>query len=339
MKKLLLVIGILTLLAGGLWAQVDFATFQDSFQSFADGVANSLPITASIGLNWSHAYIGQFPHFGVGVSLGGMFLPYETMQPIVDALGVGSSIPQELKTYGLPFPTIAAGARLGGFILPFDMGFKFGMIPEEAKGLFSQNVTADFFLIGGDLRFPLLKGRGLIPTLSVGGGYTFLRGRVGIVDVSSDETIDISTLMTTAGYGGTLHELIITEPDLTFNWDTHTIEAKAQASWNLLLFTPHVGVGAAYGISNAGGGLFSSLAYEVDGAPNALTNVETVFANAGYTVPTASGLEVISEANGWSFWVYGGTAINIFFIKVDLSAMYNFLNGDYGASVNLRLQL
>ena len=341
MKRLLLVIGILTLLAGGLWAQVDFATFQDSFQSFADGVANSLPITASIGLNWSHAYIGQFPHFGVGVSLGGMFLPYETMQPIVDALGVGSSIPQELKTYGLPFPTIAAGARLGGFILPFDMGFKFGMIPEEAKDLFSQNVTADFFLIGGDVRFPVLKGRGLIPTLSVGGGYTFLRGRVGIVDVSSGETIDITALMIAEGYtGGTLYELTVTDPDLEFRWDTHTIEAKAQASWNLLLFTPHVGVGAAYGISNAGGGLFSQLTYnDNDPAVITLADVQDVFASYGYPIPTASGLEVISEANGWSFWVYGGTAINIFFIKVDLSAMYNFLNGDYGASVNLRLQL
>jgi len=337
MKRLLLVIGILALLAGGLWAQVDFATFQDSFQSFADGVANSLPITASIGLNWSHAYIGQFPHFGVGVSLGGMFLPYETMQPIVDALGVGSSIPQELKTYGLPFPTIAAGARLGGFILPFDMGFKFGMIPEEAKDLFSQNVTADFFLIGGDVRFPVLKGRGLIPTLSVGGGYTFLRGRVGIVDVIPGETIDISTEMIPL-LGGSTHELTFTDPDLEFRWDTHTIEAKAQASWNLLLFTPSVGIGAAYGISNAGGGLTSTMLYNTDSGAT-FSDLQDAFASAGYTVPTANGLEVISEANGWSFWVYGGTAINIFFIKVDLSAMYNFLNGDYGASINLRLQL
>jgi hypothetical protein len=346
MKRLLLVIGILALLAGGLWAQsVDFSAFQASFQSFADDVANSLPITASIGLNWSHAYIGQFPHFGVGVSLGGMFLPYETMQPIVDALGVGSSIPQELKTYGLPFPTIAAGARLGGFILPFDMGFKFGMIPEEAKDLFSQNVTADFFLIGGDVRFPVLKGRGLIPTLSVGGGYTFLRGRIGITDVSSGEMIDITALMNGAGYttyGSEPNSYVLdfADPDLIFSWDTHTIEAKAQASWNLLLFTPHVGLGAAYGISKAGGGLSSSMVYQEDGTPNPdLSDVEDAFAYYGYPIPTVSGLEVISEANGWSFWVYGGTAINIFFIKVDLSAMYNFLNGDYGASVNLRLQL
>ena len=175
---------------------------QDSFQGFADGVAGSLPISASIGLNWSHAYIGQFPHFGVGLSVGGMFLPYETMEPVVTALNVGASIPQSSsKTYGLPFPTIAAGARLGGFGIPFDLGFKFGMIPEKAKDLFSQNVTADYFLIGGDVRFPVIKGKGLVPTLSVGGGYTFLRGRIGITDaISGPETVDITDMMNAAGY-------------------------------------------------------------------------------------------------------------------------------------------
>ena len=333
--KRILVIGVLILaLAGGAWAQVDYTEFKDSFQDFANHVANSLPVAASIGLNWSPAYIGQFPHFGVGLSLGGMFLPYDSIEPIVTALGVGNSIPQALKTYGLPFPTIAAGARLGGFLIPFDMGFKFGIIPESAKSLFSQNVTADYLLIGGDVRFPLLKGKGWVPTLSVGGGYTFLRGRIGINDITSGETIDISSIMESRGYASGVYELVITDPDLSFQWDTHTIEAKAQASWNLLIFTPHLGLGAAYGISKAGGGLFSSLT--VNGTT--LADVQSVFSYYGYPVPTAQGVEVISKANGFSFWVYGGTAINIFFVKLDLSAMYNFLNGDYGASVNVRLQ-
>jgi hypothetical protein len=215
------------------------------------------------------------------------------------------------------------------------MGFKFGIIPESAKDLFSQNVTADYLLIGGDVRFPLLKGKGLVPTLSVGAGYTFLRGRIGIAGIApAGETIDISSVMNPAGYPGT-HELIISDPDLAFQWDTHTIEAKAQASWNLLILTPHLGLGAAYGISNAGGGLFSSLSYS---GPATFADVQSVFASYGYPVPTAQGIEVVSKANGWSFWVYGGTAINIFFVKLDLSAMYNFLNRDYGASVNVRLQ-
>ncbi len=339
MKKILLVAALLAALTGAAWAQVDYATFQADFQAFADGVANSLPVSASVGLNWSPAYIGQFPHFGVGVSLGGMFLPYETIEPIVTDLGVGGSIPQQLKTYGVPFPTLAAGARVGGFGLPFDLGFKLGALPESAKDLFGQNVTADYFLIGGDVRLPVVKGKGLVPTVSIGGGYTFLRGRIGITEVASEQRINIHDVMVGYGYPENTYELIVANPDLTFTWDTHTIEAKAQASWNLAILTPGIGLGAAYGISNAGGGLDSSLTYEVGGVPGNLADVQTAFASYGYPVPTATGIEVSSAANGWSFWVFGGTAINIFFIKVDLSAMYNFLNGDYGGSVNVRLQL
>jgi hypothetical protein len=337
MKKMLLVAALLAALTAAAWAQdVPYADFQADFQAFADGVANSLPVLATVGLNWSPAYIGQFPHFGVGVTVGGMFLPYETIEPIVTTLGVEGSVPQELKTYGIPFPTIAVGARLGGFGLPFDLGLKFGVIPESAKDMFSSNVTADYLLIGGDIRLPVVKGKGLIPTVSIGGGYTFLRGRIGITDISSDETIDVSSEMVPY-LGGTYHRLTLTNPDLTFTWDTHTIEAKAQASWNLAILTPGLGIGAAYGISNAGGGLNSTVVYDTDSGAT-FSDLQDAFGSAGYTVPTATGIEVTSAANGWSFWVFGGTAINIFFVKIDLSAMYNFLNGDYGGSVNVRLQ-
>ncbi len=339
MKKMLLAAALLAALTGAAWAQdVPFADFQAGFQSFSDRVANSLPVSATIGLNWSPAYIGQFPHFGVGVSLGGMFLPYETIEPIVGpgGLNIESSIPQQLKTYGVPFPTIAAGARLGGFGLPFDLGFKLGAIPESAKELFSDSMTVDFFLIGGDVRLPVVKGKGLVPTVSIGGGYTFLRGRVGITSIPN-QTIDLSAEMVPY-LGGTTHQLVFSDPDLTFNWDTHTIEAKAQASWNALIFTPGIGIGAAYGISNAGGGLSSTIVYNTDSGAT-FSDLQNAMQSAGYAVPSLNSFDVSSAANGWSFWVFGGTAINIFFIKVDLSAMYNFLNGDYGGSVNVRLQL
>lgn len=339
MKRFLLVLVILVLAAGGLVAQT-LEEFETSFQDFADGVANSLPITASVGLNWSPAYIGQFPHFGVGVSLGGMFLPYDSAKPVVDALGLDAQVPEALKTYGLPFPSIAAGARLGGIGFPFDVGFKFGVIPEQAKHMFSEDVTADYLLVGGDVRVPLIKGRGIVPTLSVGGGYTFLRGTLGITDVVSGEVVDIHDAMVAAGAGGTTTDVLqFTDPDLNFSWDSHVFEGKLQASWDLGVLTPHVGLGGAYGVSNAGGGLFSEVVYLKDGTPTSLSEVETALEGSGYPIPTVDGLEVMSTANGYSFWVYGGTAVNIFIVRIDLSAMYNLVNKDYGASVNVRVQL
>lgn len=334
MKRVLIVLSIMLLATTGLSAQT-YDEFEGYFQTFADEVANSLPISASVGGNWSPAYIGQFPHFGVGVSLGGMFLPYDSVKPVIDNLGFGSSIPKALKTYGVPFPAIAVDARLGGFILPFDVGVKFGFIPEKAKTLFSDEVTADYLLAGADVRLRLTEGKGFLPTISAGAGYNYMRGTIGITDVSTSETIDISVPMNNAGYVG-VHQLTITNPDLAFNWDTHTIQGKVQASWDLALLTPHLGIGTAYGFSNAGGGLFSSLVYA---GPNDLSTVQQVFESYGYPIPTAEGIEITSDANGYSFWVYGGTAFNIFFVKLDLSAMYNFLSGAYGASANVRIQL
>ena len=334
MKKLLLVFGLILLLSTGVGAQTLYEDFEAGFQQFAADVANSIPVTAAMsGLSWSPAYIGQFPRFGVGLSFGAMLVPFDSIKPIVDELGV--SVPAPVQTYGLPFPALAVDARLGGIGFPFDVGLKFGIIPEKAKSYLSDNVTTDYLLAGGDIRVPVIKGRLVVPTVSLGAGYTFLRGQIGITDVGSSQTIDITAPMDAAGYGID-HELTINSPDLAFSWDTHTVSAKAQASWKFLLFTPHLGLGAAYGISNAGAGLVGDVTYT---GSEDLATVQQVFADAGYTVPTAGSVEIASEANGFSAWVYGGTAINIFFVKVDLSAMYNFLSGAYGGAVNVRIQL
>jgi hypothetical protein len=168
-----------------------------------------------------------------------------------------------------------------------------------------------------------------------------MRGTLGINDISTGETLDISNEMVTlGGYPAGLYQVVITDPDLAFNWDTHTIQTKAQASWDLAILTPHLGFGAAYGFSHAGGGLFSQLEYQINGVPQAdLSDLEDVFGQLGYPIPTTEGIEVGADTGGWSFWVYGGTAINIVFVSLDLSAMYNFLSGAYGASANVRIQL
>ncbi len=42
---------------------------QTGFEQFASAVYGTLASAATSGLNWSPAYIGQFPHFGVGASM------------------------------------------------------------------------------------------------------------------------------------------------------------------------------------------------------------------------------------------------------------------------------
>ncbi len=343
MKRVLIVLGLLLFLSTGLFAQysLDYASFADAFQGFADDVASTLPATAGVaGLSWSPAYIGQFPHFGVGLSLGASTIPYAKIEPLVNELTI--SLPSEFdyfKDWGVPIPALALDARLGGLMLPFDVGFKIGFVPDQMREKLGK-VNLDYLLVGGDVRVPLLKEKGLLPALSVSGGYTFMRGNVGVPDVigTGDYDVDLSAY--------SLGVLRATAPELAFTWDTHTFVGKVQASKKLFLFTPHIGLGAAYGVSNAGGGLSSSVEYDDGSGFQPITQseidaIKDALAAAGQPVPDidSESILVSSDADGFSFWVYGGTAINILILKVDLSAMYNLLSKSYGGAVNVRIQL
>lgn len=340
MKRVLIVLGILLFAVAGLSAQsVNYDVFGDAFEDFASEISTTLPSTAAVaGLNWSPAYIGEFPHFGVGISIGAFTIPYDFVEPLISDLNL--TLPSEfdyIKKWGMPIPAYALDARIGGFALPFDIGLKFGYLPDKLRDKLGK-VNADYLLAGGDVRFRAVEGHGLLPTLSVGGGYTFLNGNIGIPDVAGSTTIDLpNEAPLIAPY-----ELTITSPELTFAMQTSTFVGKVQASWDLAILTPHLGIGAAYGLSKAGGGLSSDVLY--NGSPMTATDIENIkdlLATKGYTIDEldTTGISISSDADGYSFWVYGGTAINIVFISIDLSAMYNIVSQSYGGAVNVRVQL
>jgi hypothetical protein len=57
-------------------------------------------------------------------------------------------------------------------------------------------------------------------------------------------------------------------------------------------------------------------------------------------IPTGedAGFVVSSWVNGWGFRAYGGLSINLFFIKLDASVMYDIIGQSLGAQVGLRIQ-
>jgi len=337
MKRVLIVLAILLFAAASLSAQIDYDVFGDAFEDFASQVSTTLPSTAAVaGLNWSPAYIGEFPHFGVGASIGAFTIPYDFVEPLITDLGL--SLPSKfdyIKKWGMPIPAYALDARIGGFVLPFDIGLKFGYIPDQLREKLGK-LNADYLLAGGDVRLRVVEGRGLLPSVSVGGGYTFLEGNIGISDVAGPTQINLPP-------PEDAHYIEITSPELTFAIQTSTFVGKVQASWDLELLTPHLGIGAAYGLSSAGGGLSSDILY--DGAtpmtPTQIQDIKDAFAGYGYTIDELdnSGISITSDADGYSFWAYAGTAINIVFISIDLSAMYNLVSSSYGGAVNVRVQL
>jgi len=342
---LALVIGQGALVFAQTSTTVDLITdFKKGFQEFSDDVASVLPMNSTIGLNWSDAYIGQLialpPSLGVGITAGVTGIPYDSVKKIlVDTLkGDDNEIPSLIKDYGLPLPAMAIDARLGGFILPFDIGFKFGFLPKTLADKVGDNVKVDFLLVGGDIRYLLMKQRFVvIPEVSVGVGYNYLKGSVEFGGVLPDLfSITLpNTIGTAPAPWPSNSSLSLSSPDFFIEWETKVVDLKAQASWSLLILQPSVGFGASYGSSHVGGGAKSSL--KLNNQTLSPSQREAL-RNLGFDVDDAS-IAVFSDVTGWSFRVFGGVSVNILILRLDLGIQYNLIGGNMGASLGARIQL
>jgi len=344
MKKIFIVMIILMIGVSGVFAQVDIADMQDSFAAFSDDVSTSLPFASTIGLNWSDATVRNFPHFGVGITTGAVMIPSEAFTDLASVMGF--DLPTEItdSSMGVPLPGYTLEGRIGGLFLPFDIGVKFGFIPTDVMA--DLPVAVDYTLVGFDIRTPILKQNLLLPSISLGVGYNYLKSGIGTsLSTGMGESIDISDAF---GAAADTNVLSFTDPNARFEMESNVIDVKLQVSKSLLIFTPYVGAGYAYGWSNAGGGVLGSVLYDSDGSggndPAALTSteiaaIEQAFADAGYDAPDLSedGFLVSSASDGGSLRAYGGISINLFILKLDLNAMYNLNTQSLGASANVRL--
>jgi hypothetical protein len=340
MKRLLIVLVVLMVVAAGAFAQTfTFSQFQSAFQSFANGVAGALPLEASVGLNWSDAYIGQLldtpPHFGIGVTGGAATIPYAAIKSAITTFG--ANIPSNLSflsSVGIPLPSYSVDVRIGGFILPFDVGLKFGYLPSGALSNFGINsFTADYLMVGGDVRYAILRDSGASPGLSVGVGYTYMKGNIGVPGILNGPiTIQSVTV------GSNTYNIGFTNPSLNFFWNTSVIDAKVQLSKTLFIITPYIGLGASYGISNAGGGMQSAMTINGVAATQAqIDQINSAF-GTNFTLQNP-GFGVYAGGSGFSARVFGGFSFNIFILKIGVGAEYEFLSGSLAAMANARIQL
>ena len=112
-------------------------------------------------------------------------------------------------------------------------------------------------------------------------------------------------------------------------------------SKRILILTPYLGIGVAYGISQAGGGLETAVYY--NGNPITQADIDSIrndLATLEYTLPeiSATGILVDYGASGFAFRAFGGLSVNLWFLWVDLGGMYNIGTGSLGASINARVQ-
>jgi hypothetical protein len=356
MKKILGILALSAFVGTGAFAQTvpaapDLKSLGSAFDHFSSDVASSLPFASTMGLNWSWAYIGKLPHFGVGLSLGTVFLPTDGFDAVTKAVNIpGVSLTSQLNNpyLGLPLPAYTAEARLGGIILPFDIGIKAGLIPPQLQteadrtidsALHTTGASLGFQLYGASLRYELVKEKFLIPEISIGVGLNHFQGHIDMPVGQS-----IKSPITDPNNKATYY-INVSQPTLGFNWNSTSFDANIQMSKKiLLLVTPYIGAGLSYGRSNSGGGISAPDLTVTDSNGNVVTgtelaSLESALALTGQTVDlTSSGLQFGSNVNGFSARAFGGVSLNLWFLKLDVTGMYNVMSGKLGATVGARAQ-
>lgn len=315
---------------------VNIEDLQSGAEDLVETLAGSLAFNSTVGLNWSDAYIGQLigvpPHFGVGVTVGTTTIDGEKVVSLMEDLGY--ELPSSLES-SIPLPAMTAEARIGGFILPFDIGVKAGYLPSGTIDV--DELEVDYLLAGADIRYAVVKGGLVLPKVSVGLGINYMKGGLG-TSVGSDLTYTYDA----TDYNNHIYDIEATAPDVGIEWQATVIDLKAQVSKSLLIFTPYLGLGASYGMTRVGYYIESDVTYYEDGTPITDTQeLEDALDAAGVEVPDLkdTGLFYEKAFSAWGLRAFGGFSVNMLVVKLDLTGMYNFTDGQLGGSVGLRFQL
>ncbi|MDR0474362.1 MAG: hypothetical protein LBH43_11910 [Treponema sp.] len=329
-RKILLMCMVIFVCAAGKLFSLETPRSLEGLESsvsiFSKNMARSLPFNSSLGLNWSDAYIGQLidipPHFGVGIAGGFTTIEASSIERLMQQFYL--ELPVNMG--GFPIPGYTLEGRIGGFGLPFDIGVKIGYM--DLKDLKPDDIGMNYLLVGGDIRFEVLKGNVILPTVSVGAGFNYLNG-----GISASKPGDILEFECDGMYS-----LNLDSPKINLVWETKTLDLKAQVSKTFFFVTPYLGVGMSYAWSSAGYKVGVKLTdkHDNDLDEDAIAAIK----NLGIDIPGngKNGFSSIKTVDGFSTRAYGGLSFNIQNIKIDLTGMYNFIDSRYGVSLGVRFQ-
>lgn len=231
-KRLCLILAFMLIFSLAFSQSVDLDDFKGGLHAFLEDINLSLPDSTLSGVTWSDAYIGQFigvpPHFGAGLALG---LSRFRVSGLKESLKV---VGQNLPIDELVFPTLALEGRIGGFILPFDIGLRFGFLPEVQI----KDIGLKYLHYGADIRYALLKQNLVLPNISLALGYYGTSGALFYV-FNQAEITKVNGLTST------------NDETLSIDFQTNVIDGRLQVSKSFLVVTPYAGFGLSYDITDS----------------------------------------------------------------------------------------
>ena len=294
----------------GFKTNAPITTVENGLNTFCDDLCDSLPNSQTTQNVWAEAWIGKifpFPHLGFGINAGASKLDIVSLKDAAEALSI--DVDDLRDSYA--FPTVTADVRLGGLILPFDIGFTACSIDTSKLGSMEDAldpVSFDFFAIGGDIRYALLQGGGIRPKLSIGGGFYYTDGSVKVTDDTATAALDFNST---------------------------TIFASTQASVKLLCLVPYIGGRVLFSKTSVDWSVDADWSKIYTGQSEQIKNVM----NWGI-LPTHF------EGSGESDYfedirpqVFGGLGIDLFIINVTANFSYDFLSKIPAAGMSVRLAL
>jgi hypothetical protein len=339
------VISLLFVKSAPVFAQVVSARdVADALEEFSDDMSGALPFMATIGLDWSDAYIGQLiditPHWGIGISTGATTLKLDKLNALLDYFGYQADDGFMDKQL---LPAYALNARIGGFrTAPFDIGIKWGWLPYLP--IFKNDISYEAVVYGIDFRWEVMRDWGVRPSMSV--GFEVTRASGGLRSKSATIMSGGGVTITTAG-------------DATIGavWEAWIFDAKLQIAKKF--WEPHFTV---FGGLRAGAAL-ARTGYQIIGSGSDI--LVTYGGNPAYPLAdlndssrgaVASALEAASgnstkfeadEAN-ITAWIdkfaidlnlHGGFGLNFGSgLKLDLSLMADIIHFELGANLIFRYQ-
>lgn len=339
-KILTLFIIIFLLAVSPVFSQIDIPSLEDLtdvVDGFSSSISKALPFNSTMGLNWSDAYIGKLigvpPHFGIGLSFGATSMKIGSISGLANMLGI--EMPANLPL-GFPLPGYTVEARIGGFILPFDVGIKFGYMNMHTASVpvvnsLGMDVAIKYQLMGADIRYAIIDSKVMPIKLSVGAGINRLEGGLSTTVKNMGKEFSFDNPVTESE-----STLSFSDPDLGLLWETTCVELKVHVSFPILIVTPYAGLGASWAWSKAGYRVKTDI--EVDGKP-ITDDVYDAIKELGVTGISQNGFESMQDVESFNLRFFAGISFNLAMIRIDITGMYNILDTGFGVTFGLRFQL
>ena len=304
-------------------------TVKDGFNNFADVLVKSIQDSSSLQNTESSAWIGKLIpgfHFRLGVDTSVATLDIDPLLKMTSALGYDfdlsgfqdtvSNIPI-IGNYNhhVIFPTVALNARLGGVILPFDVGFSIMSI--DSRGNIesfwpTEDFNVQYLTFGADFRYKFFRLGTNIMNIQIS-GLAGLYHTSGSLDVNVDQgsaNFDFSQTTGSIGVQASGHLLFVDAfvgTKLVTNIKSN-VSLKAKPNWRNIL-------GDSISDENA-----MDLAVAL--------------------MPSELGFE---KGGGWAYSfgvnpvLYGGIGLSAKVMRLGLAASYNIITENLGATLNVRL--